>query len=121
MSISSISKLSNRATPRGLSRYVAPVALCTCLPDALCDRCFGRELMAKRGQADVIGQCWAERVARDPAHRGRASWPTDDRALAIARRKVANLAADPRLLEELAAACVAGAAAWWVRRPARYR
>lgn len=95
--------------------------LCTCPPDALCELCYGRELLAKRGQADVLGQTWAERVGRRPEYRGRASWPDDERALAIARRLVENLAADPRLRAELAVACVAAAVAWWERRPARYR
>jgi hypothetical protein len=64
---------------------------------------------------------WAEHVARHPEHRAHASWPEDERAAAIARRKVATLAPDPRLAGELAAACMAGAAAWWAIRPARYR
>jgi hypothetical protein len=32
-----------------------------------------------------------------------------------------SLAADPRLVDDLAAACSQGAAAWWQRRPDRYR
>lgn len=92
-----------------------------CTADALCERCYGRELVVKARQADVVGQCWAERTARHPAHRGRASWPDDERALAIATRLIAQLSADPRLRAELAGACVAGAAAWWRRRPAGYR
>jgi hypothetical protein len=92
-----------------------------CQPGALCERCYGRELAVKGRQADVVGQCWAERTARRAEHRGRVSWPDDERALAIAERLVAQLAPDPRLRVELAKACVAGAAAWWGRRPARYR
>jgi hypothetical protein len=94
---------------------------CTCDPAELCDACLGRERFAKRGMADVIGQCWAERVCRGE-HQARAAWPErEGRTLAIARRKVAQLARDPRLVDELAAVCSRGAAAWWDRRPARYR
>jgi len=93
----------------------------TCVPAGLCPRCYGRELMAKRGQADVIGQCWAERICRGEL-RAREAWPEhDEKAIGIARRLVRRLAEDPRLLDELAAACNAGAAARWARRPARYR
>ncbi|HEU4727713.1 MAG TPA: hypothetical protein VFT22_07485 [Kofleriaceae bacterium] len=98
------------------------MTLCTCQPAALCATCFGRELMAKLGQARVAGAVWAERVAlRHPELRGRETWPADDRALELARRKVETLAQDPRLREELARACVEGAAAWWRGRPGRYR
>jgi hypothetical protein len=95
--------------------------LCSCDPAALCDACLGRERFAKRGQADVIGQCWAERVCRGD-YRAREVWPErEERTLAIARRKVAELARDSRLVDELAAVCSRGAATWWARRPARYR
>lgn len=97
------------------------MAPCTCDPTELCERCYGRELAVKARQADVIGQCWAERAARHQEHRGRASWPSGERALAIAERLVEHLAADPRLRAELAKACVAGAGAWWERRPTGYR
>lgn len=77
--------------------------------------------MAKRGQADVLGQCWAERICRGEL-RAQPAWPQhEEKTLAIARRLVGRLAEDPRLVAELAVACSAGAAAWWVRRPARYR
>jgi len=74
----------------------------------------------------VIGQCWAERICRErPELRAEPEWPTHGpqavKALAIARRLVRQLTADPRLLEELAAACAAGAAAWWQRRGPAYR
>jgi hypothetical protein len=97
------------------------VSLCTCLPEALCERCYGRELFAKRGQARVLGEQWAENVGRRPKHRRHVSWPDDEATLAIAARKVVNLTADPRLRAELATLCLAGAAAWWARRPERYR
>jgi hypothetical protein len=72
-------------------------------------------------QARVIGACWAESVARRPEHRGHEVWPQDERALAIARSKVATLVTDARLVETLAEACVRGAAEWWKRRGPRYR
>jgi hypothetical protein len=97
------------------------MAPCVCPADQLCERCYSRELIVKSRQADVVGQCWAERTARHPEHRGRTSWPDDERSRAIAVRLVENLAADQRLRAELAAACVAGAATWWRRRPAGYR
>ena len=62
--------------------------------------------------AEVIGQCWAERVCGGE-HRAREAWPErEERALAIARRKVAQLGRDPWLVDELAAVCSRGAAAW---------
>ncbi len=93
------------------------------MPGGLCPRCYGRELMAKRGQAAVIGQCWAERIGlRHEELRAQPVWPEhEERTLAIARRLVRQLTQDPRLIDELAAACNAGAAAWWLRRPERYR
>jgi len=92
-----------------------------CTDERLCECCYGRELMAKRRQASVIGQCWAERICRGEL-RARPAWPEhDEKAIHIARRLVSRLAQDPRLLHELAAACSQGAAAWWARRPARYR
>lgn len=112
-----------------MPRYAAPVPEWSCLDsspgcreDALCTACYGRELFTKRPMAGSLGFQWAERLARlHPELRSREAWPVDGRSLAIARRKVASLARDPRLVEELAKACVAGAAGWWARRPARYR
>jgi hypothetical protein len=82
----------------------------------------GRELLAKLRQAAEIGQWWAERICRGEL-RAQAAWPEhDEKTLAIARQQVASLARnDPRLLEHLARACSAGAAAWWGRRPMCYR
>src|ERR1044071_6859325 len=83
--------------------------LCTCPPDALCPTCYGRELHAKRGQARTSGAVWAERE--------RSGALTTEQAAAL----VAPLSPDPRLRAEFAAAAIAGAAAWWERRPVRYR
>jgi hypothetical protein len=91
-----------------------------CAEDNLCERCFGRELTSKCGQARVVGACWAERICRG-ALRTRPSWPHGEKPLAIAHRLVGALAKDPRLRDRLAVACVGGAAAWWERRPMRYR
>jgi hypothetical protein len=78
-------------------------------------------LVAKRGQAAALGQTWAERVCRGE-YRRRDAWPQHEpRTIAIARRLVANLAHDSRLLDDLAIECNAGAARWWERRPATYR
>jgi hypothetical protein len=71
--------------------------------------------------AGVIGQCWAERICRGEL-RAEPAWPErGEKTIRIARRLVASLSKDPRLLDDLAAACSSGAAAWWQRRPARYR
>jgi hypothetical protein len=92
-----------------------------CTRVQLCDRCYGRELITKRPQARVVGECWAERVCRG-ARRAQQAWPEhDEKTITIARRLVSALAHDPRLRDELAAACARGAAAWWQRRPPRYR
>jgi hypothetical protein len=92
-----------------------------CVPTALCDGCRGRELAVALPQARVLGEQWAEQVARRPEHRGHDQWPQDERALTIARRKVRSLATDERLVEPLAEVCIRGAAEWWGRRSARYR
>jgi hypothetical protein len=91
-----------------------------CVEHELCEACYGRELTAKRPQARVVGECWAERICRGEL-RAQPAWPESERALAIARRLVGALAKDSRLLDELALGCVRGAAAWWQRRPPRYR
>jgi hypothetical protein len=36
--------------------------------DQLCDACFGREILAKHGQAAAIGQCWVEGAAANYSH-----------------------------------------------------
>lgn len=112
---------STNAAKLALVHWICPSSEPACQPIALCVTCYGRELTAKRGQAAALGQCWAERVCRGE-HRQREAWPTGEpKALTIARRLVSALATDPRLLEELARACDAGAAAWWARRPDGYR
>jgi hypothetical protein len=101
--------------------WICPDTAPACASDALCDSCYGRTLTYARAQARVIGATWAERVARDRTHRGR-DWPAGEpKAREIARRLVRALATDPRLVDELGAACEAGASAWWAQRPERYR
>lgn len=92
-----------------------------CRAELLCAGCYGHTVMGCREQARVTGEVWAEQVGRRPEHRGQASWPVDARALAIARRRCVPLSADQRVVDELAAVCLRGAAAWWERRPAGYR
>jgi len=105
-----------------LPRYAADIVdEHHCTDDQLCERCYGQAVRAKDHQAGVIGQCWAERVCRGE-FRAQAGWPENDpKTVAIARRLVRALARDPRLLDALARACTAGAAAWWRSRPAGYR
>ncbi len=47
---------------------------CSCPADQLCERCYGRELIAKRGQARVLGETRAERVCRGELWE-KATWP----------------------------------------------
>jgi len=91
-------------------------------PTELPELSHDRDLLAKRDQAVEIAQGWAERICRGDL-RTREAWPEhDEKALAIARQQVAPIAGnDPRLLEDLARACNAGVAAWWVRRPMQRR
>ena len=97
------------------------MSYCVCPVEHLCDACYGRELTAKRGQARVLGETWAERVCRGEL-RLREAWPArEPKTIAIACRLVRHLATDARLVAELAAVCDAGAAGWWKRRPDRYR
>lgn len=104
-----------------VQRYAAPVSYCDCRSVQLCEGCYGRELTSKRGQARVLGETWAERICRGEL-RQHECWPRGDpKTLTVAIRLVKQLTSDPRLAAELAAICDAGAAAWWARRPARYR
>ena len=93
----------------------------SCRQASLCLPCLADAAAQRRPQARTIGMMWAERICRGE-HRARDNWPTlDGKTLAIARRKVAALATDPRLLEPLALACSEGAAVWWRGRPSRFR
>lgn len=93
-----------------------------CADAQLCAGCLGRARIVAVGMARAAGAVWAEAIARQhPELRGREAWPADERALELARHRVRSLAQDPRLVEELARACVEGAVEWWGRRPGRHR
>jgi len=100
---------------------ICPDGVADCADAALCAGCYSRTLVVARRQARVVGACWAERTARRPELRAVDAWPDTPKARAIARRLVAMLVRDERMLDELAQATLTGAAAWWARRPARYR
>jgi len=93
-----------------------------CSQESLCEGCFGRELIAKREQARVVGEVWAEVIgSRHSEYRKEPAWPVAAKSFAQARERVRMLGRDPRLVDELARVALQGAAAWWLRRPARYR
>ena len=104
-----------------MAALICPDGVASCTDVALCRGCYGRTLVVARRQARVIGAWWAERTARRRELRGEVAWPDTPKAFAIARRLVATLVRDARMHDELAAAALAGAAAWWATRPARYR
>ncbi len=98
--------------------------LCACARDALCDSCLGALITQHRGVAACRGDTWAAAVARRrPRARG-TPWPAyAGRAAVIARGKVADLGADPRLIDALARVCNeqagrawTGSAWWWQGR-----
>jgi hypothetical protein len=100
------------------------VFLCACARDALCDSCLGALITQHRGVAACRGDTWAAAVARRrPRARG-TPWPAyAGRAAVIARGKVADLGADPRLIDALARVCNeqagrawTGSAWWWQGR-----
>jgi hypothetical protein len=71
-----------------------------------------RDLRAKRDQAVEIESCRAEPIGRGDLQAREAWSEHDEKALAIAWQQVASRASnDPRLLEDLARACHAGAPA----------
>lgn len=85
--------------------------LCGCARDQLCDRCVDDAFAQLRGVAACRGEVWAMAVAKTcPRTR---PWPCSERARAIARRKVADLAADERLCARLASELERWAARWW--------
>jgi hypothetical protein len=91
-------------------------------PTELPEPSHGRDLLAKRDQAAEIEPWRAERICRDDLRTREARSEHDEKALAVAWQQVASVASnDPRLLEDLARACSAGAPAWWERKPMRHR
>lgn len=59
-----------------------------------CDACGGRALAPLTGAAAVRGGRWAEEVVATLAGRWPRRWPRSPRALAIAARRVRDLAPD---------------------------
>jgi len=84
-----------------------------CPRDKLCDRCLADALAHLRGVAACRGEFWASRVAARVT--SRSHWPAYDepRCRRIARAKVADLASDARLLDELARIAHAWASRRW--------
>lgn len=90
--------------------------VCGCPRDHLCDRCLDRARGWFGGVAQSRGEAWAGRVAAArPDLLGRP-WPDDERARAMAARRVDDLTADPRLVAELVPEVQRGAARAWSRR-----
>jgi hypothetical protein len=79
--------------------------------DALCDACADSWFAQLRGVAASRYQWALDVAARVPRAR---PWPSDSpRSRVIARRRVADLARDPRLRERLAAEAERAAAECW--------
>jgi hypothetical protein len=91
----------------------------SCKPGWLCEGCRRCAEVVLTRQARVLGAVWAERIAR--VRGWEPEWPSGERAWKRARELVTPMAGDARLEKPLAAACMDGAAAWWAKRPERYR
>jgi hypothetical protein len=85
-----------------------------CPPNALCDRCLEDAFGQFKGVAACRGEAWARDVAKRIPRE--MPWPSSSpKITAIAQRKVADITADPRLRERLAAELAAWAAKAWAR------
>jgi hypothetical protein len=94
------------------------VVVCCARRDHLCERCRADALAQLAGVAACRGEVWARSVAQRCA--AARSWPLfEGRCAQIARRKVADLATDLPLREELAQRAVQAAARWWSQRRRR--
>lgn len=90
--------------------------VCSCPRTELCDTCLAGAWDNLRGVAACRGDVWAESVAARTKRSRLTPWPAHEgRAAAIARRKVADLTGDPRLLDRLAAELARAAARCWSR------
>jgi hypothetical protein len=90
--------------------------VCDCPREQLCAACLDRALLWHSGMAAVWGGTWAESVAeRHPELLVRPWPPAEGRAREIAVRKLAELAADPRVIEHLLEQHHAGAVRAWAR------
>lgn len=80
---------------------------CDCPRDDLCIECYTVEVKTLRPLAGIIGAAWAKRVSR--------FYPVPSLTVVkkLAATRVDFLTQDERVREELVAACLAGAAAWW--------
>lgn len=82
----------------------------------LCDACVSATVAAMRGHARARGMSWAMAVAERVSPSSRP-WPAyEGRAAAIARAKVADLARDERVLEEMAVEAYEDARRFWNRQ-----
>lgn len=75
----------------------------------LCDACLDARDAQLRGTARARGYAWGEKIARQLGPTAPPWPPFSGRAKAIALAKVAELAADRRLIDRLAAHCWADA------------
>ncbi len=99
-----------------MSPYGCP---CSKNDGVLCDDCVAEHMTWHRGIAYNRGETWARAIAEViPIER---PWPMTEKMRAIARRKVAELASDERLLQLLTDETVRGAAHWWDRELLRRR
>ena len=104
---SQVERVSSSAAP--MSRVI-----CECPREQRCGTCFDNAIMCLGGTASVRGDRWAERVARSRPDLLERPWPSHDgRAAELARKHVADLSADPRLIERFAAIASESAARRW--------
>ena len=92
--------------------------MCGCPSEALCPLCLDGRWSQLRGVAACRGEAWATAVALEK--QSREPWPTTEKMLGIARRKVEDLARDPRLIEMLTAELARWAARRWAAASRRY-
>jgi hypothetical protein len=95
----------------GQTRRLTSIVVCSCPRAALCSTCFAGTFDNLRGVAACRGEVWAMSVAR--RCKRAQPWPSTDRARALARDKVRDLTADPRLLGQLADEVTRWATRWW--------
>jgi hypothetical protein len=88
--------------------------VCGCPSDRLCALCLDGRWAQLRGVAACRGEAWADELA---GVRGAPrDWPVDSEKMrALARRRVKDLARDPRLLEMLTDELVRYAAKRWAQ------
>lgn len=94
------------------ARRAAPRA-CVCMGrPPRCAWCFDRAIERHGGAAGIRGRQWAKRVA-DQVGTSKP-WPPMTKTGGIARRLVADMTTDPRILEALAIRCHLGARDLWL-------